>query len=173
MKEYVPPETQHNQYLMKGAYPKRMPFLLAASLTLVAAPATGQDIEVVRSAIDTANDAYMEAMSIPDARALVEVFAPDAYRLAGGGEIVRGRAAILSQMGEFFTRVGPIETLIETKDLWAVDSLAYETGVWKYTFTPPGDARRTIGGHYVTIWKQQPGGDWKIRVDMVVPGTEH
>lgn len=139
---------------------------------LLASPASGQAIEEVQEAIDLGNDAFMESMSIPDARALAELFDERAYRLAGGGEVIRGRRAILNQMGEFFTRVGPIEAMLETADLWVVDSLAYETGVWSYTFTPPGDSRRTIGGRYVTVWKEQPDGAWKILTDMTVPGTE-
>ncbi|MDX1740500.1 MAG: SgcJ/EcaC family oxidoreductase [Rhodothermales bacterium] len=147
--------------------------LLLVALLLVVGSARGQEIEIVRGAIDASNDAYMEAMSIPDARAVAELYAEDGYRLVGGGEVIRGRRAILGQMGEFFTRVGPIETVIDTEDVWVVDSLAYETGVWTYTFTPPGDARRTIGGRYVTIWSQHPDGEWRIRMDMVVPGTEY
>lgn len=147
--------------------------LALTGLLIVVGSATGQDIEVVREAIDSGNAAYMEAMSIPDARAFAEIFERDAYRLAGGGEVVRGRHAILNQMGEFFTRVGPIDAVLETEDLWVVDSLAYETGIWSYTFTPPGDARRAIGGRYVAIWKQGTDGDWKIFTDMVVPGTEN
>lgn len=143
------------------------------SFLCVAGPVMGQDIEIVREAIDVANEAYMDAMSVPDARAFTKIFDEKAYRLAGGGEVIRGRAAILSQMGEFFTRVGPIDAVLDTEDLWVVDSLAYETGVWTYTFTPPGDARRTIGGRYVAIWKQGLEGDWKILTDMVVPGTEY
>ena len=131
-----------------------------------------QDVEDVQLAIDSGNAYYIEAMAIPDARALANIFDEDGYRLAGGGEVVRGRHSILRQMGEFFTRVGPIDTNLETIDLWVVDSLAYETGIWSYTFTPPGDARRTIGGHYVTVWKQQADSTWKILAEMGVPGTE-
>jgi len=147
---------------------------LTASAVFVLFPvrSAGQVIEDVKDAIDAGNEAYMEALSIPDARAFTEIFDKQGYRLAGGGEVLKGRNAILNQMGEFFTRVGPVDAVIETEDMWVVDSLAHETGTWTYTFTPPGDARRTVGGRYVTTWRQQSDGSWKILMEMGVPGTE-
>jgi ketosteroid isomerase-like protein len=66
---------------------------------------------------------------------------------------------------------GPIKVSIETQDLWSVDDLVYETGQYTYTFTPPGKSATRIGGHYVTIWKRQADGGWKITVDMGVPNN--
>jgi ketosteroid isomerase-like protein len=60
---------------------------------------------------------------------------------------------------------------LETKEVWNLKETAYETGVWSYTFHPKGETERRIGGHYVTLWKRQPGGGWKILADMGVPGT--
>ncbi|NNE45521.1 MAG: SgcJ/EcaC family oxidoreductase [Rhodothermales bacterium] len=131
-----------------------------------------QAIEEVQSAIDVGNEGYMAAMANADARAFAAIFDTDGSRLSGGGDVVRGRHAITNQMGEFFTRVGPISATLETADLWVVDSLAYETGIWSYTFTPPGDTRRTIGGRYVTLWKRQVDDQWKIFAELGVPGTE-
>jgi ketosteroid isomerase-like protein len=52
-----------------------------------------------------------------------------------------------------------------------MDENAYETGLWSYTFQPSGKAEQHIGGHYVTVWRKQPDGGWKIWADMGVPGT--
>lgn len=150
-------------------------FVLALAMLIgvtTLTPTAAQVVEDVQQAIQDGNDAYEAAMYSPDARAFADLFDSKGYRLAGGGDVVRGRTAILNQMGEFFTRVGPIEATLDTADMWVVDSLAYETGAWTYTFTPPGDARRTIGGRYVTVWKMQTDGTWKILTDMTVPGTE-
>ena len=67
--------------------------------------------------------------------------------------------------------VGPVQVTIETVDLWVVEDLAYETGKWSYTFTSPDAERRTIGGRYVTVWKRQAEGSWKILGDLGVPGN--
>jgi ketosteroid isomerase-like protein len=86
--------------------------------------------------------------------------------------VVRGRPAIAESVAEFMKSVtGPIKVSIETQDLWAVDDLVYETGKYTYTFTPPGKSETQTGGHYVTIWKRQSDGGWKIVVDMGVPNN--
>ncbi len=85
--------------------------------------------------------------------------------------VSRGTEAIAAAVGEFVGRVGPVAVTLETADLWLLDDRAYETGEWSYTFTSEGEAKRTIGGRYVTIWQRQPDGDWKIWADMGVPGT--
>lgn len=138
--------------------------------------ALGQDGDAhaseVHESIEAGNVAYIEAMANADARAFAALYDPEGARLSGGGEVVQGRKSIMDQIGGFFTRIGPVTATMETVDVWTIRDRAYETGRWTYTFTPPGDSRRTIGGHYVTIWKLQPDGSWKISVEMSVPGTE-
>ena len=155
---------------------RRLPVCTAFATVLMAAllgPAHGQSAqEEPHEAISAGNAAYIEALGSANAPAFANVYDARGSRLAGGGEIVRGRGAIADYIGSFFTRIGPVEATIETADLWVIDELAYETGRWTYTFTPPGDNRRTIGGRYVNVWKQQESGGWKILVDMGVPGTE-
>ncbi len=145
--------------------------IATVAVLMLTLPAQGQDQDA-RTAIDSGNKAYIEAMANADARAFADVYDSDGRRLAGGGEVVRGRAAITDHIGAFFTRIGPVTATIETTEVWLVDDMAYETGRWTYTFTPPGDTRRTIGGRYVTVWRLQDDGNWKIYVDMSVPGTE-
>ncbi len=143
-----------------------------AALVAASSPALGQTSEDVRAAIEAGNSAYIAAMEKADARAFAEVYDAEGVRLVGGGEVVRGRAAIMDYFGSFFTRVGPVEVTLEMVEVWVVDDLAYESGRWSYAFTPPGDSRRTVGGRYVTVWRQQADGDWKIFADIGVPGTE-
>ena len=52
-----------------------------------------------------------------------------------------------------------------------IDDTAYETGTWSYTYHPKNQQEQRIGGRYVTLWRRQPDGGWKIWADMGVPGT--
>ena len=145
----------------------------ALSLALLCLSATrtspAQDADVLE-AIQAGNRAYIESMANADARAFADVYDADGARLGGGGEVVRGRNAIRDHIGAFFTRIGPVTVTLETLDAWQLDDRLYEAGAWTYTFTPPGSSRRTIGGRYVTVWKQQEDGSWRILVDVTVPG---
>jgi uncharacterized protein (TIGR02246 family) len=145
-------------------------------LLTVAAPLaaqTGQpaDVALARRGIQAGNAAYIAAFKRADANALAQVYDPEGARLNEGGVVVRGRTAIADDVGKFVGKVGPVRVTLETKDLWLVGDTAYETGLWSYTFQPKGQAEQRIGGHYVTLWKRQPDGGWKIWADMGVPGT--
>lgn len=150
----------------------RLPIVLAVATLLCAAIipcAVAQDSEVL-AAIEPGNAAYIEAMANADAKSFAMVYDSDGARLSGGGEAVRGQRDIRDQIGDFFTRIGPVAAALETTDVWQLDDGIYETGAWSYTFSPPGDSRRTIGGRYFRVWKLQADESWKILVDVSVAG---
>jgi uncharacterized protein (TIGR02246 family) len=126
----------------------------------------------IRKAIDAANAKYIDAFARSDAGALAGLYDESGSRFSPKGVVVRGRPAIAESVAGFMKSVtGPIKVSIETQDLWSVDDLVYETGKYTYTFTPPGKNETQTGGHYVTIWKRQADGGWKITVDMGVPNN--
>jgi uncharacterized protein (TIGR02246 family) len=145
--------------------------LLTVAAPLAAQTAQPANVAQVRRGIQAGNAAYIAAFKRADANALAQVYDQEGARLNEGGVVVRGRTAIADDVGKFVGKVGPVRVTLETKDLWLVGDTAYETGVWSYAFQPKGRAEQRIGGHYVTLWKRQPDGGWKIWADMGVPGT--
>ena len=142
----------------------------------LASPLLGQtapsgDLASAKSGIAAGNSQYIEAFRRADANALSQVYDPHGARLNDGGVAVQGRKAIAADVGKFIEKVGPVRVTLESKDVWLLDDTAYETGIWSYTFQPKGRAEQRIGGHYVTVWKRQGDGGWKILADMGVPGT--
>jgi uncharacterized protein (TIGR02246 family) len=126
----------------------------------------------IRKSIDAGNAKYIDAFARADAGALAGLYDESGSRFSPKGVVVRGRPAIAESVAGFMKSVtGPIKVSIETQDVWAVDDLVYETGKYTYTFTPPGKTETQTGGHYVTIWKRQSDGGWKIFVDMGVPNN--
>ena len=147
--------------------------LVFAGLVHAQAPAQSSVTDPeIRKAIDAGNAKYIDAFARSDAGALSGLYDESGSRFSPKGVVVRGRLAIAQSVAEFMKSVtGPIKVSIETQDLWAVDDLVYETGKYTYTFTPPGKSETQTGGHYVTIWKRQADGGWKIIVDMGVPNS--
>jgi uncharacterized protein (TIGR02246 family) len=147
------------------------------ALAVVAAPVAAQTarggaaVAAARRAIDAGNRQYREAFLAMDAQRLAEVYDVRGARLGEGGQMLRGREAIAADVGALVARVGPVRVGIETAEVWLMDDTAYETGTWSYTFTPKGKAEQRIGGRYVTLWRRQPDGGWKIWADIGVPGT--
>jgi uncharacterized protein (TIGR02246 family) len=149
-------------------------FLLAfAAIAGAQAPAQSSAADPeIRKIIDAGNTKYVDAFAKSDAGALAGLYDESGARLSPNGVVVRGRPAIAESVAGFMKSVtGPIKVNIETQDLWVVDDLAYETGKYAYTFTPPGKTETQTGGHYVTVWKHQADGGWKIMADMGVPNN--
>ncbi len=124
-----------------------------------------------RRAIDSGNGAYKAAFLRADAQGLAEVYDSDGVRLNEGGVVIRGRAAIARDVAAFVGQVGPVRVTIETAAVWLVDDVAWESGAWSYTFQPEGTAEQRLSGRYVTLWRRQADGSWRIWRDLGVPGT--
>jgi uncharacterized protein (TIGR02246 family) len=145
--------------------------LLGIAPSLVAQSSHSSGRDSARRGIEAGNVAYIAAFKQGDAKALSQVYDPQGSRLNDSGVVVRGRKAITADVGKFIDQVGPVRVTLDSKEFWLIDDKAYETGIWAYNFTPKGKSEQHIGGHYVTVWKQQPDGGWKIWADMGVPGT--
>jgi uncharacterized protein (TIGR02246 family) len=126
----------------------------------------------IRKAIGAGNAKYIEAFAKSDAAGVAGLYDESGSRLSPNGVVVRGRPAIAESVAGLMKSVaGPIKVSIETQDLWVVDDVVYETGKYVYTLTPPGKSETQTGGHYVTIWKHEADGSWKIMADIGVPNN--
>jgi ketosteroid isomerase-like protein len=57
---------------------------------------------------------------------------------------------------------------LKTQEVWLVAGIAYETGLYTLAVSSADGATRRISGRYVTLWKKQAAGGWKIFRDMNV-----
>jgi ketosteroid isomerase-like protein len=62
----------------------------------------------------------------------------------------------------------PITVSVVTVKIWLDGDTAYETGKYNYEYTEKGKPA-TEEGRYVTMWKRQSDGAWKLSLDMAVP----
>jgi uncharacterized protein (TIGR02246 family) len=97
------------------------------------------------------------------------IFAEDGVWLVGGGMLVKGREQITTRLKTAMQGLDPgVNVIVTTTDVWLDGDTAYETGKYKYIFTEKGKAG-TYEGRYVTCWKRQADGSWKLSMDMGVP----
>lgn len=61
-----------------------------------------------------------------------------------------------------------VKVTVTTVNVWVDGEIAYETGKYKYEYIENGKPG-TDEGRYVTIWKRQKDGSWKLFMDMAVP----
>lgn len=146
---------------------------LAVLLSGAAAHADNQELAAVRNAINAGNARYIEACAKLDADAFAAIYDRDAARLERGGDVVLGRAAIATTTAQMWKKLsGPLLVTAKTQEVWLVADIAYETGLYTIAVTSPNGATKQVSGRYVTLWKRQVDGSWKIFRDLNVSQDE-
>jgi uncharacterized protein (TIGR02246 family) len=123
----------------------------------------------VRQAIDKGNAQWIAAWDKADASLLAQLFAEDGVLLGRNGKVFKGPQQILERQKPVMEGAGKgVKATVTTVDVWLNGDTAYETGKYSYKFQEKG--KPVIEeGRYVTIWKRQSDGSWKIIVDMGIP----
>ncbi len=150
--------------------------LIATGLSVLAEPENKNETSAqsgalveARKAIDKGNAQWIEAWDKADASLIAGLFAPDGVLLGRNGKSFKGPNQILERMKMVMEAAGKgVKATVTTVDLWLIGDTAYETGKYSYTSQEKGRPV-TDEGRYVTIWRRQSDGSWKIVVDMGVP----
>jgi uncharacterized protein (TIGR02246 family) len=134
-----------------------------------ALPASSDALAEVRRAIDKGNAQWSEGWKKGDAAMVAAIFAADGVQLAGSGKIIKGPQQIMERQKAAMQGADPgVKVTVTTVNVWLDGDTAYETGKYKYEYTEKGKPG-TDEGRYVTIWKHQKDGSWKLSMDMGVP----
>jgi len=142
-------------------------WVLAAILTLVAGCAPKADAPKDVAAIKAMAEEWDQAETAGDAAALSEQFANGAVRLAPNGPIQVGKEAIHSALRTYFDQYSD-QAVNVTEDVRVVGDLAFARGTYASKSTPkvPGAAVVDDKGKWLTAYRRQAGGSWKIVVDI-------
>jgi uncharacterized protein (TIGR02246 family) len=128
-----------------------------------------ETLEDVKRAIDKGNAQWSEGWAKGDAASVAAIFADDGVQLAGSGKIIKGRQQIMERQKAAMQGADPgVKVTVTTVNVWLDGDTAYETGKYKYEYTEKGKPG-VDEGRYVTIWKRQKDGAWKLTMDMGVP----
>ena len=149
--------------------------VLVASATMTTACAhsptvRSADPAEVRTAIEGNLRQFISALKRGDAGAMAAMFTEDGeYIVANTKGFITGRAAIEEVFRARFKAARFIDVAITTISVHVECDIAYETGTNSVTLqvgdVPP--VTRTV--RYLTVWKRQADGVWRIRVDAIIP----
>jgi uncharacterized protein (TIGR02246 family) len=161
-----------------------MRVLFLVTLLFVVAPAKAQsggvkpkagessaaaELARVRRAIDEGNARAVRAWATGDPELFASVFADGGLELRPDGSVVRGRRPIVELVRASMKRLGPgVELTVKTTGVWLDGATAYESGKSVYKYTQDGQPK-TFETLFVSVWKKQRNGVWKIHTDMPVP----
>jgi ketosteroid isomerase-like protein len=132
--------------------------ILAAACSRSADPAAG------REALLAADRAFARATAERGGDGWVENFAPDAISFAGAAQPLEGAAAIRDHAQQMLAPGQHLSWEPTRAFISRSGDLGYTIGRWEFT-SEQGSSK----GSYVTIWRQQPDGSWKVVLDIGNP----
>lgn len=121
-----------------------------------------------RHAIDSMNTKMADAITRGDAKAASAMYASDAIADFPGAPVLSGTDAISKGWEQQAASATFKDATLHTDDVLTGGDLAVENGTWSWTATPKsGGKAEAQKGHYLTVWKHQADGTWKIVRDYV------
>jgi uncharacterized protein (TIGR02246 family) len=149
---------------------KRLPFLLFVLAAACAPPPAppppvppAPDPAEVRRAIEDANAKATAAMVKGDLSAVFDAaYANDAVLLMSNLPKAVGRDAIIAAWGTMTKQAAVKSATFRTEDVLIGGDLAVETGAYEMTLVPKKGPEVTDTGKYLTVWRKQPDGSWKV-----------
>ena len=128
------------------------------------------DLDAARKSLLKADSDFAADVAARGTDAWVEIFAEDGAMMVPNRSIVRGRAQIreiMSDLGD--PRKAPPELTLRWKPLGAQISDDGTLG-WTYGNAVIKSPRGENKTKYVTVWRKQADGTWKVAVDLGVAG---
>jgi len=112
--------------------------------------------------IQRLNDQFVAAFNKGDAAAMAGMYAPDAYVLPAGADMLQGRAAIQNFWAQTAQQLG--DAKLTTLDVLPLGrTAAREIGT--FSFKSKGQNPQDIVGKYAVVWRKI-GGQWLLATDI-------
>jgi ketosteroid isomerase-like protein len=144
-----------------------MRILIIAALSCVALPCLAEEIpEALRKSVASGNQDWVDGLKAHDAARVAVAYEENATNCAAGHDCVQGRAAFVKQLAERIAKMGVVTDAWVRSARTVLDGdLAYEWG--RAGFRHDG---KEFAGRYVTVWRKQADGTWKIFHNAGLPG---
>lgn len=124
------------------------------------------DAATVQKAIDASEAKWSAALMKGDTAALMSVYAEDAITMAPNAKRATGRAAVAQMYAGMMKEMTFPAASIKSDDVIVSGDYAIETGTYRITAQPKTGKPMDDVGKFITIWKKQPDGEWKMLRDI-------
>lgn len=144
-------------------------FLVSLAVTSVIgllAAVTGSSAwaDSVRDALNAAEQQWAKLYNAKDAGGVASRYTADALRLAPDASRVQGRTAIQAQLQKELDD-GSHNIKFQVTDSAYEGNLAWLVGNFAVDYTTPQGSKATATGNYVTVYRKESDGQWRIVVD--------
>jgi ketosteroid isomerase-like protein len=145
---------------------RALPALVLATLIFASCAPKEPDMAALKKTTDEFNAASKDALMSGSADKSNAYYEENAYELNPGMAMIKGKAAILAaQNGMMKSGMKIMAVSMNQVDLQASGKLATEIGTYEMTIWMPQIASVTDHGKYITLWRQQADGSWKVYAD--------
>jgi ketosteroid isomerase-like protein len=144
-------------------------WIVALLVWSIAGWAMADELADAKKAIAAGNAAWSKAFKVGDASAIARLFDAKGVQFEAGGKVARGVAQIQRQTAAMMKEMGPTVLTIRTLEVWLHEGRAYESGKYRYQFKDKAGAPQILEGRYVTIWRRQPKGGYRVAIDWGLP----
>ena len=143
--------------------------VLALAGAAQAAPPADPQVAQALPYMDRANSDWLPALKAADAERLAEAYAADAEFVTGDGTVIKGHDAIRDLYKARAARGATVLSGEIQRDgaTLAKPGLVFEWGHGGSTTREADGTTRTSGGPYLTVWRREADGGWKIIRNLV------
>ena len=127
------------------------------------------DEAAIRTSIEAADAKFTAAINKGDTATAFGVYSDDAILMMPGEKPWRGRAELSKGFGGLMSAMTVSEMSMKTETLLVSGDMAVESGTYAMTLTPKAGKNPKATkdeGKYLTTWKKQADGSWKIVRDI-------
>jgi ketosteroid isomerase-like protein len=140
-----------------------------AFLPLCCVAQTGNIDPAARKGIDAGNQAWITGTKEARATVIAATYADNAVDCPATGDCIKGRPAIEQHLKERSAKLGrAVSASVTSMGSVQQGDFVYEWGRAEAIF---GDGQR-IQGRYLTAWRLQPSGEWKIFRNLAIPADD-
>jgi ketosteroid isomerase-like protein len=143
-----------------------MKHLLAVAIVL---SACGSELAPDPAQLMDADRAFDSAVAEGGSAAWVSWFADDGAMIQEGVGEIRGHSAIGEAMASLDNPNISLRWDPERAEIATSGDLGWTTGSWTFSATGSEGLVTTNQGRYVSIWRRQPNGSWKVVMDLGNP----
>lgn len=124
------------------------------------------DVAAVKQAIEQADTKFSAALMRGDSAGIVRNYSEDAIVMLPGMPAWRGRTDIIASSMKLVGSITFSDAKFSAENIDVAGDFAIETGTYHFMITPKGGKPSPDKGKYVSVWKKQADGSWKLYRDI-------